>query len=93
MKPLAAALLLGLAGCGTIVDIAGGGPLEGPNPHVFGGVRYDWDFASTGGPCCRTAALAPCFLFDIPISLAADVVMLPITVPVSLFRPKPIKME
>lgn len=93
MKKLLPLALLAVAGCGTIVDLAGGGPRDGANPHVFGGVRYDWDFATTGGPCCRTAALAPCFVLDLPLSAAADVILLPITVPIALFAPQPIKLE
>ena len=85
MRTLLFPALAALAGCGTIVETACADRRD-PGPHVFGGVRYDWDFVSTGGPCCRTAALAPCFLFDLPLSAAADVVMLPVTVPISLLR-------
>ena len=85
--------LLAVAGCGTISDTASWGrPRRDPGPHVFGGVRSDWDRLNGGG-CCRTAALGPCFLFDLPLSAAADVVMLPFTVPAALFRPRPLTAE
>jgi uncharacterized protein YceK len=83
-----AILLLALAGCGTVYDAIGAdwayvGP---PSPHVFGGVRGDW-FMVNGGD--RHLGFLGLFcLFDLPLSAAADVVLLPITVPVSLFAPE-----
>jgi uncharacterized protein YceK len=79
-------LLLGLAGCGTIVDLSDG------RARIFGGVRTDWDYAN-GGLCCVVSGLAPCFVLDLPLSAAADVALLPFTIPAELFAPRPVKLE
>lgn len=87
MRKAAAIMLLALTGCGTIADLADG------QARAFGGVRTDWDYVAEGGPCCRTAALAPCFFFDLPLCAAADVALLPFTIPAEIFAPKPVKLK
>ena len=86
MKKLLIPALAALAGCGTIADTACSDRRD-PGPHVFGGVQYDWKMVH-GGLCCIASAAAPCFVFDLPLSAAADVLMLPVSVPVGLVRPR-----
>lgn len=88
MRKLLALGLLALAGCGTVADTAFSARSRSPGPHVFGGVRYDWKMAN-GGLCCVMSAFEPCFLIDLPLSAALDVALLPVTVPISLWRPRP----
>ena len=94
MRKLLPLALAALAGCGTVADTVGRpfARFDTPAPHVFGGVRSDWQMAD-GGLCCVVSAFAPCFLFDLPLSLAGDLVLLPVTVPISIFRPRPLTAE
>jgi uncharacterized protein YceK len=82
MKSVAALALLSLAGCGTIADASGGmdAPFDGPPPHVFGGVRVDVFMASQ-----TSRTLGWLHYLDIPFSLPLDVVLLPVSIPLSLF--------
>lgn len=90
---LAAALVCALGGCGTI------GNLTDPSrTKPYGGVLRDseasgWlmnQFADAPTkPAAETAGLVlavPIISLDVPLSLVADTVTLPITIPVSLFR-------
>jgi uncharacterized protein YceK len=87
MKKLLPLLLFAVAGCGTVTDLSDG------RARAFGGVRTDWDYGVEGNLCCRMAALAPCFVLDLPLSAAADIALLPFTIPAELFAPKPIKLR
>lgn len=83
---LAAALLVGLSACGTIGDLMGRGDecFDSSGPHVFGGVRLDahegryWGGHDWYISCCR-------WLF-MPLSLALDTALLPLTLPLSLIE-------
>ena len=69
---LAAALLIPLAGCGSIYNLATG-------PQVYGGVRHDvWAFDHV----CKGQAL----IFDVPFSFAVDTGLLPLTALFELVR-------
>jgi hypothetical protein len=89
-RPAAILLLLLAAGCGTLEDLSGDrsalGRSDGPAPHVFGGVRLDL-CKSAPDPVARPYW---CLRWlDLPLSLALDVVILPLSVPVSLFSGPP----
>ena len=90
MKNLLALPLLAVAGCGSLADLPGCGPagLEGPSPHVFGGLRSDLAIFGGGGSC-KSPAYAPCAFVDLPFSAVMDVALLPVTVPISIWRPRP----
>jgi uncharacterized protein YceK len=90
---LAAALVCALGGCGTI------GNLTDPSKtKPFGGVLRDSEASgwlmnqfsdAPKKPAAETAGLVlavPIISIDLPLSLVADTVTLPITIPVSLFR-------
>jgi uncharacterized protein YceK len=85
-KALAALLLLGLAGCGTMNDLWGKAPLDGPAPHVYGGLRNDLYYANATG-CKAMAGLI--FIPDLPFSAILDTVLLPITGIWALIRGTP----
>ncbi len=76
-----ALVLLGLTGCGTIMDLGGSG--GEPPARIYGGVRTDADIVFVGR--CKLDALAPCFLFDLPFSAAFDTALLSITLTQTLF--------
>lgn len=87
MKIAAAALLLlGASGCATIEDLSGRGPLEGPAPHVFGGVRTSLAYNAMSG-CARFPALI--HMPTLPFSAALDTLLLPMTGPWALIRGTP----
>jgi uncharacterized protein YceK len=86
-KAVAALLLLALAGCGTARDLLGPGALETPGPHVYGGVRTDLLLART--PICCSAKAPLLFLPGIPFSAVLDTALLPVTIPIALFRGSP----
>jgi len=94
VPPLVKALLLGAAlacsnGCGTIVTFSDG--LKETDSYVspkpFGGTRLDVRavpvFCDQEFPL---SLLSIAFLLDIPLSAAADVVTLPLTIPLHLTR-------
>ena len=85
-KAPAALLLLGLAGCGTIEDLTGQGPLEGPAPHVYGGVRVALAYNNMTG-CARAPALI--HMPGLPFSAVLDTALLPITGIWALIRGTP----
>lgn len=84
-RALTTFLLLALAGCGTVMDASGARWCsdDGPSPHVFGGVRGDWRMLS--GDAFQAPILFPLCALDLPLSLAGDLLLLPVTVPVALF--------
>ncbi|HZE96115.1 MAG TPA: YceK/YidQ family lipoprotein [Planctomycetota bacterium] len=80
----ALALLLLLAGCGTIADMAGDGHLVDPHvpaPHIYGGVRVD---AIAVDPGSLIAPLNYVFYLDFPFSAVLDTVLLPFSIPWTL---------
>ena len=85
MRKMLPVLLLAMAGCGTCYDAIGGdwALLGPPSPHVFGGVRGDW-FMINGGDR-HVGFIGVLCLFDLPLSAAADILLLPVSVPVALF--------
>jgi uncharacterized protein YceK len=91
MKKAVPVLLLALAGCGTISDLAGApnAKLKGPSPHVFGGTRIDSCLAAQLA-CPKDDAFLCCLAWiDWPLSAALDVALLPVTVPWALIRGTP----
>ncbi len=91
MKKLLPLTFLAAAGCGSLADLPGCdlADLDGPSPHVFGGVRSDLSILGGRGSC-KSPAFVPCALIDLPLSAAMDVVLLPVTVPISIWRPRPL---
>ena len=79
------AMLTGLmiveSGCGTLASVAGDATgrfePEGPHriPRVYSGIATDWSFLSEGGED------AGVLVFDLPLSFAADTLVLPYTIP------------
>ena len=96
MAWLAAALVCALGGCGTIGNLA-----DPSRTRPFGGVIRDsaasgWlmnEFSEAPSkPAAENAGLAlavPFVTIDLPLSLVADTVTLPITIPVALMRQGP----
>jgi uncharacterized protein YceK len=93
MAWLAAALVCALGGCGTIGNLADPGRTK-----PFGGVIRDSEASgwlmnevseASKKPAAEKAGLvlaAPIVTIDLPLSLVADTVTLPITIPVALMR-------
>jgi hypothetical protein len=85
---LTAALPLG--SCGTILTFAGGFEETDSalSPKPFGGVRLDVRGVSTFAEKDLPWSLAvAAFVIDVPLSVAADVLTLPVTIPLHLCRP------
>jgi uncharacterized protein YceK len=90
---LAAALVCALGGCGTIGNLA-----DPSRTKPFGGVIRDCEASgwlmnevseAPKKPAAETAGLAlaaPLVTVDLPLSLVADTVTLPIAIPVALMR-------
>lgn len=76
-------VLLALAGCGTFGDLDGENGR--PSPHPFGGVRLDVHYIR-GGDCHHPGVF---YVLDVPFSLALDLVLLPVSIPVALFSKAP----
>lgn len=74
-------LVLLLTGCGTIID------LDTFGPRLMGGVRHDW--RQIGDPDPADRVLVPFYCIDMPISIAADIVLLPISIAKRLTEPEP----
>ena len=98
---LAAALVCALGGCGTIGNLA-----DPSRTKPFGGVMRDGEASSwlmnefseaSKKPVVEKAGLvvaAPIVTIDLPLSLVADTVTLPLTIPVALLRqeqPEPLR--
>ncbi len=77
-RSLALASALLLSGCGTILNL-------GDHPQAMGGVRFDANEMTHGGPC----SAAPLFCMDMPFSLALDLALLPFTAIYEIANPKP----
>lgn len=76
---LSLALLVGLNGCATIGAMS-------DDQKIFGGIRFIGERAGEPvrfGPCGNCG---PCWLWDLPLSLAADAICLPVTVTLAIFR-------
>jgi uncharacterized protein YceK len=83
------AFLVAVSGCGTVQSVT----LNEHGPSVYGGTRMDAEkvMAHTGGGVSLVRddkssagfnfALAACDLADLPSSVVADTVMLPLTIP------------
>lgn len=91
MKVAAAVLALGLGGCSSLYDVAGG---TDEGPQVLGGVRT-WPeivvdtFDIRRNSHSELEYLCVYFfegLVDLPCSLVGDVLLLPITLPFEIFR-------
>lgn len=71
-----------LLGCGTLFDLFNAPEaqlrLGSDGPHLFGGTRFDWDMVSDSGVWFRDVAF--CFALDMPLSLALDMLLLPLTI-------------
>lgn len=73
------ALLFTLGGCASIGDMA-------TKQEIYGGTRYiasQIDQPCILGPC---SDCGPCWLLDLPLSLAVDTVLLPVTVTIAIAR-------
>ena len=87
-----AALGMCLGGCGSLLTFAGGSEGGGPPlvPRPFGGVRLDAEailrFSELELPITLAAGL---FVLDLPLSLAIDVLTLPVTIPLAACRESP----
>ena len=74
---LCAGMVCGIgAGCGTTLTSRG----SWPNPEPYDGVRLDWGLIAhpTYGPCGTGTVGIVVGFTDLPFSLAADTLMLPI---------------
>jgi len=81
-KALLLALLLAVGGCATIGDMAG-------EQRIFGGTRLigkELGEPASFGPC---ASCGPCWIFDLPLSLAADTLLLPVTITLAIVKATP----
>lgn len=70
---------LSIGGCGTIVDMTN-------DQKIYGGTRFDGKCLSEDmnlGPC---ASLGPLWIIDLPCSLAADTILLPVTIILAITR-------
>jgi uncharacterized protein YceK len=79
-------LLVVGSGCGTISNLAGGNLFE-KGPEAFGGIRQNAETMRQGGGHEGLVAVFACM--DMPFSLALDVVVLPVTLPIELLRETP----
>ena len=86
MRRLLPVLFLSFAGCATIEDLSGHGPLEGPAPHVYGGVRTALAYDAMSG-CARFPALI--HMPTLPFSAVLDTLLLPVTGTWTLLRGTP----
>jgi len=77
LRLLRLVLLFAVGGCASIGDMA-------DRQKIYGGTRYiagQVDKPCILGPC---ASCGPCWLFDLPLSLAADTVLLPVTLTIAI---------
>jgi uncharacterized protein YceK len=67
-------------GCGTALCLSGSNRGFGDfHGLVYGGVRYDYHLASDDNYLQHAPFLKPVFAIDLPLSLAADTLTLPVT--------------
>lgn len=68
-------LLCSLTGCGTLVNFK-------DDPKIYGGVQFDADMVHTIQTDDRTVkSLAAIYAVDMPFSLVADTLTLPVVIP------------
>lgn len=89
--------ILSLAGCGTVCNFAGGIVHPDQEPRIYGGIQRDMNIIETavttkpdnppnmGKAAVVILALA---LVDPIVSLVADTLTLPITIPIQYWREK-----
>jgi uncharacterized protein YceK len=83
-------LTVAMSGCGTLFDQTERGPGT-TSSRVYGGVRFDAEQIQYGVATApktpwewtERILLLPFFVADVPVSAAADTLLLPITVPVN----------
>src|SRR4051812_29125504 len=86
------ALLMGLAGCGTLGNMIPGEKrgIDNPPPYrIFGGTRLDCEIIGKRegwGHPDLSWFFKPACVIDTPLSLGMDTVTLPITVIITLIR-------
>jgi hypothetical protein len=101
MKPIAVLLALvavSLGGCGTVCNLAGGVYKPQTDPRIYGGFLKDVEFvdshdmrnlnlSGTGkGGLCVIACLMSGMAVETTLSIVADTVTLPITIPAEYLR-------
>ena len=85
-------LLSGMAGCGTVLNFSMGVSQPGAElagTEIYGGLQVDAQMvgkAFEGYQPWWFNVFAFLFVFDIPLSLVADTITLPITIPIALSR-------
>ena len=91
-------LCAALSGCMTCLDIADKGPRAFGGMRLFGSVAEDtfaaaqverpYEYASRGPPGLGgiSAIFFPLCVIDLPLSLALDIVLLPVTIPAEVGR-------
>lgn len=89
---LCALLVAALSGCGTIMTFTctSSDPDEPMRPGLYGGARLDaWELRNAEFWEAPFGGILHClFLWDIPLSFAADTLTLPATALIALFRPR-----
>lgn len=85
---LTACLCLSLIGCSSIGDMVSGHGSRHQGQRVFGGTRWNVDVLEGEEVITHTGAVEKIFaVIDFPFSFGMDIVFLPVTVIVSIFRP------
>jgi uncharacterized protein YceK len=81
---LALAACAASTGCGTCATLAGKvGYIQ--EAGIYSGVRFDVQFVFGGKEVeARAAILKPFFFLDMPLSLAIDTLLLPVTIPIEI---------
>jgi len=84
-------LLCGLSGCGTILNFTMGVSERGQpaRTEIYGGLQIDAQAvgkAFEGYQPWWFNVFAFLFVFDVPLSLVADTITLPVTLPIALTR-------
>lgn len=81
-----------LSGCGTILNFSMGvtpPDAQPPRTEIYGGVQIDAQLvgkAVDGYQPWWFNVLGLLFVFDVPLSLLADTITLPVTIPIALTR-------
>jgi len=86
MKKAVVLAFLGLSACGTIIDIVSYPQdiaFDSPGPHIYGGVRLD---VVLGFEPFSRGSWGIIHWVDLPLSLAFDTAILPVTVFLSFFK-------
>lgn len=82
---------LSLSGCGTMWNFEAGADAGGLNreTRIYGGVQVDVQAVGKIAEPWNSGwgrLIAGLFVLDVPFSLAADTLTLPVTIPMALFR-------